>query len=135
MQILFRPRRAGRTTEAVRYIKAHTDTALIVHSSDEKRRLIREYALPKERVWTASEFFGPKTNGISTIKNYIIDNIELVLPRLVRCPWVALGFTCEETNTAFLEQDEWCRRKRETEERMMTDPAFRQTYLSQFIPN
>lgn len=117
------PRRCGRTTKAIEWVKKDPNRILIVHSEQEKDRLLKLYSkgagqgtiepcLDYQQIETFEtirrHYYGPTLRR----KLLIIDNIELILNRLIDNPDAQVeGFTCEQPVEDFMEPELFSERR------------------------
>lgn len=85
MEIILRPRRAGKTTEIIRKA-AETFSYIVCKDREESRRVVEQaekMGLDIPFPITVDEFIGGQFFG-KGIKGFYIDNAELILERLTR---------------------------------------------------
>jgi hypothetical protein len=103
MQLIHEPRAAGKTTKMMKWLMEDSTHVLIVFSTQEKQRIIKEYAkeelntgeqLPLwvERIYTPFEY--SQRHGRFTGKEVLaVDNADMVLEYFLRKPVAIASIT------------------------------------------
>lgn len=98
------PRRSGKTTRVVEWVKAEKNRAMIVHSIDEKKRIIKEYGLTEDQVYTHNQIINSPYGLGAKISDFYIDNAEKVINKIFSDKVAGISVETEATK----EDDEVC---------------------------
>lgn len=79
MRIIFLPRRAGKTTKIIEYLKNNIDSAILICVNLHfKNRIINKYPEIQNRVFTYNQYRSGKCRGLD-FREIVIDNLDFFL--------------------------------------------------------
>jgi len=94
MNIDYSPRSGGKTTRAIEWLRQNEKRLLLVFSNEEENRLKIAYPDVKNQIVDWDSYMEAKTRG-QYFEECSIDNIDLILQKLVREPIKRISITEE----------------------------------------
>jgi hypothetical protein len=103
VNIIIRPRQAGKTYEAVQWVKADPERVLIVHTFDMAKHVMRQYRMTRRQVMSVQE---SETRLWGRRAELAVDNVELCYPGEIHgmihmCPVTLVTLTGPDNRFAY----------------------------------